>query len=82
MVIPALPQFLARHPKLEIILSVDDRRIDLIEEGVDCSIRVGALSDNRLVARSLGVIELINSASRGDLGAHPVLHTLDDPSRH
>jgi DNA-binding transcriptional LysR family regulator len=52
-VIPALPGFLAAHPELEIDVVLDDRPIDLIGEGIDVSLRMGRLADNRLVARKL-----------------------------
>lgn len=82
IVIPALAQFLASHPDLEIILGADDRRIDLVEEGVDCAIHVGPLADSSLVARPLGMIQLINCASPGYLAANPKLQHLDDLNRH
>jgi DNA-binding transcriptional LysR family regulator len=53
-VIPHLPVFLARHPELDIDVVMDDRAIDLIEEGVDVALRMGALSDSALTARRIG----------------------------
>jgi DNA-binding transcriptional LysR family regulator len=53
-IIPRLEEFLARYPGIAVDLVLDDRRIDLIEEGVDLAIRVGALEDSSLVARKLG----------------------------
>jgi DNA-binding transcriptional LysR family regulator len=49
-IIPALPAFLAAHPGLDLDLVLDDRRIDLVEEGIDIAIRAGALADSSLVA--------------------------------
>ncbi|WP_147061452.1 LysR family transcriptional regulator, partial [Kozakia baliensis] len=45
-VIPKLPQFLAEHPHLDVDIILDDRMIDLVAEGVDISLRMGALSDS------------------------------------
>lgn len=60
---PALPGLLARHPRLQLVLRSTDRKIDLVQEGVDCAIRVGALSDSSLVLRPLGRVSLVNCAS-------------------
>lgn len=54
-VIPRLPAFMARHPEIEIDLVMHDRFTDLIEEGVDLALRVGAVSDSSLVSRAIGV---------------------------
>ncbi|RZJ38216.1 MAG: LysR family transcriptional regulator, partial [Brevundimonas sp.] len=53
VIIPALPEFRTRYPDIELVLGVNDRPVDLIEEGVDCVIRGGALADTALIARRL-----------------------------
>ncbi len=53
-IVPRLPEFLAAHPNLEIDLVLDDRDIDLVEEGIDVSLRMGNLTDSTLTARKLG----------------------------
>lgn len=52
-ILPQLPRFLAEHPELEIDIILDDRVIDLVAEGIDLSLRMGALSDSSAVARKL-----------------------------
>jgi len=52
-VIPYLPRFLAAHPDLEVDVVLDDRTIDLLAEGIDVSLRMGALADSSVVARRL-----------------------------
>ena len=54
---PALPTFLARYPDLDVDLVLNDRRIDLIEEGFDVSLRISALEDSSLIARQLAPVE-------------------------
>jgi DNA-binding transcriptional LysR family regulator len=68
-VVPALPEFLAQHPGLQVELSCSDRRVDLVEEGFDCVVRVGAVHDPMLVARPLGHVSLVNAASPAYLAA-------------
>ena len=63
MVAPALPSLFRRYPKLQLSLGSTDRSIDLVQEGVDCAIRVGRLADSSLVVRPLGQFTLINCAS-------------------
>ena len=53
-IIPRLPAFLAEHPDVDIDVILDDRRIDMIEAGVDLALRMGALDDSRLIARKIG----------------------------
>ncbi|MFP3559324.1 LysR substrate-binding domain-containing protein [Paraburkholderia sp. SIMBA_049] len=53
-VLPLLDTFLSQHPKLEIDLTLDDRNIDLLEEGMDVSLRMGSLTDSAMTARRLG----------------------------
>ena len=52
-IVPYLPAFLAAHPAVEIDLILDDRAIDLVEEGIDVSLRMGSLPDSSLTARKL-----------------------------
>jgi DNA-binding transcriptional LysR family regulator len=60
---PALPRFRERYPKVSIDLRMCDRFTDLIEEGIDVAIRVGAPSDSRLIARPLAPHRLCAFAS-------------------
>jgi DNA-binding transcriptional LysR family regulator len=53
LIIPRLPEFLARHPGLDIDFLMDDRVIDLVSEGVDIALRMGDLADSTAVARKL-----------------------------
>ncbi|HEV7250546.1 MAG TPA: LysR family transcriptional regulator [Shinella sp.] len=70
IIAPALPEFLARYPQLDIELRVTDRAVNLVEESVDCVLRVGLLSDSGLVARKIGDLALINVASPAYLAAY------------
>ncbi|KPN20678.1 LysR family transcriptional regulator [Xanthomonas sp. Mitacek01] len=58
ILVPALPQFHARYPEIQLDLGVSDRRVDLIEENVDCVVRGGTITDQSLVARHVGDLQL------------------------
>lgn len=63
VLIPAIPDFLARYPDIRIDLGVSDRAVDLISDNVDCVIRGGPLDDSSLVARHIGNADLITCAT-------------------
>jgi DNA-binding transcriptional LysR family regulator len=67
VLIPLLPDFMAKYPDIRIELGVSDRSVDLISDNVDCVIRGGPLDNSTLVARSLGTAALITCATRGYL---------------
>ena len=54
LVIPHLPVFLASHPELSVDVVMDDRAIDVIEEGIDVALRMGSLKDSSATARKIG----------------------------
>lgn len=82
IIAPALPQFLARYPQIEIELGAKDRAVDLISEGVDCAIRVGAVRDDSLVARPLALLRQGSFASPAYLARHGVPQRPEDLPQH
>jgi DNA-binding transcriptional LysR family regulator len=72
ILIPAMPDFMARYPDVEVHLGVSDRPIDLISEGVDCVIRGGALSDTSLIARHICDPDYVTCAALSYLDAHGI----------
>ncbi|QAX84094.1 transcriptional regulator [Pseudomonas sp. DTU12.3] len=52
-IVPQLGPFLDQHPQLNIDLMLDDRNINLVEEGIDVALRMGALTDSGLTARKI-----------------------------
>ncbi len=81
-------RFARAHPRLKLELGIADRQVDLIREGYDVAIRVGALLDNRLTARRLTVLQPVlvaapaylarrgQPAERADLAEHACLRYL------
>ena len=82
IVAPALPGFFAQHPEVTLELRSTDRAIDLVQEGVDCVLRVGPLASSSLVARPLGQFTLINCASPAYLARHGTPRTPQDLAAH
>lgn len=67
---PALPEWLAAHPGLELELDLTDRAVDLIGEGFDCAVRIGRLADSSLVARRLAPARRVACAAPAYLARH------------
>ncbi len=70
--LPALPEFLARYPEIQLHVGEGDRLVDLVAEGIDCVIRVGQPAESGLVGRQLGVLEEGTFASPAYLERHGV----------
>jgi DNA-binding transcriptional LysR family regulator len=68
-VAPLIPAFLARHPELEVSLSLDDRVLDLVAEGVDVGIRIAPQADPSLVGVKLASNRRVVVASPAYLNA-------------
>lgn len=81
-VMPRLPEFMAKHPHLELEISSTDRRVDLLSEGFDCVVRVGAQPDQTVVARRVCEFAMVNCASPAYLARYGVPQHLEDLARH
>ncbi len=53
-VAPALSEFMALHPEVEVVLSLTDKVVDLVGDGVDIAIRTGQQPDSSLISRRIG----------------------------
>lgn len=62
-VVPLIPAFHERYPDVEMETLVSDRFVDLVEDGVDLAIRIGALADSALVARKIATTQRVTVAS-------------------
>jgi DNA-binding transcriptional LysR family regulator len=82
VLVPLLARLVARHPKLALDVALSDRYVDLIQEGFDAVVRVGALRDSSLVARPFGAQEHIVCASPGYLAARGKPATPDALGAH
>jgi DNA-binding transcriptional LysR family regulator len=62
---PGLPGFLARYPELQLHISEGDRLVDLVREGIDCVLRVGAPQDSDMVGRRVAMLDEVTCAAPG-----------------
>ncbi|WP_027230828.1 LysR family transcriptional regulator [Phyllobacterium sp. UNC302MFCol5.2] len=81
-VIPALPDFLNRYAALELSIGEGDRLVDLVQEGVDCVLRVGDLKDSTMVGRKIAEMQQVTCASPAYLARHGEPRSLDDLAGH
>jgi DNA-binding transcriptional LysR family regulator len=79
---PVLPEFLTRHPLIELDLLPTDRVIDMVEEGVDVAIRIGRLADTSFMARKIGEDKRLICAAPAYLARHGTPRRPADLARH
>ena len=77
-----IADFSRRHPRVEFDLDLNDRRIDLLEEGVDLAVRIGRLADSSLIARRLFEARTVVCASQAYLEEHGTPQTPDELRDH
>jgi DNA-binding transcriptional LysR family regulator len=78
----AIADFMSRYGDLKVELTLNDRFIDPLEEGVDVTIRIGTLADSSLIARKLAPARRVLAASPGYIKAHGTPTTPADLTRH
>jgi DNA-binding transcriptional LysR family regulator len=81
-VAPLAAAFRNKHPKVSLELGLNDRYVDLTEEGWDIAIRIGHLADSSLIARKLAPATLVVAASPGYLAARGQPQTVQDLVQH
>ena len=74
--------FLMRHPDIQVDLVLSDRNMDLIDNGVDIALRIGALENSGLVARELGTVKRITVASPAYLQRRGTPATPEELAQH
>ncbi|NHV24886.1 LysR family transcriptional regulator [Burkholderia sp. D-99] len=80
--IPALPDFHARYPDLRVVIGTTDRFVDLVADGIDCAVRIGAMSDTSLVARRIGELAQVNCAAPAYLERYGTPRSPDELPDH
>ncbi|VFT33168.1 transcriptional regulator [Pseudomonas aeruginosa] len=79
---PIIADFMSQHPRLEIVLQMDDRLTDFEKEGYDLSIRVTRLDDSSLIARPLANSQRVVCCSPDYAERHGTLDTLEQLMQH
>jgi LysR family transcriptional regulator for bpeEF and oprC len=82
VIVPALADFRARYPLLELDIGASDRYVDLVHDGVDCVVRGGEQADSGLIARRLALLTQVTCASAGYAAQHGLPQTLDELAAH
>jgi len=79
---PAIAEFQHKHPRVELELNLNDRRVDLVDEGFDMAIRISQLDDSTLMARKIAPCRMVAFASPEYLAAHGEPETPADLAHH
>ena len=79
---PLLSEFAQRHPLVTVELGLNDRLVDLAEEGWDLAIRIGSLSSSSLIARRIAACRTVVCAAPSYLAAHGKPRTVSDLAQH
>ncbi len=82
ILIPKLCDFHTRYPDIELVIGMGDRPVDMVQEAVDCVIRVGDLSDSTMVARRIGTFQGLTCAAPRYLERHGEPRTIEDLQQH
>lgn len=82
IVMPLLAGLLHEHPQLQLDVRLQDAYADLVRDGLDLAVRIGALHDSRLVARRIDWQQLLVVASPAYLDQHGTPRRIEDLSRH
>ena len=81
-IVPALPNFLAQYPEINIDLMMSNFPVDLVERNIDVDIRIGKLVDSSLVARKLAASERVVCAAPRYLDGKPAIDAPSDLAAH
>jgi DNA-binding transcriptional LysR family regulator len=81
-IVPRISAFLKRYPDVSVDIVMSDTFTDLIEQGIDLAIRVGAISDPGLVAKRIGIVRRVTVASPAYLKASGTPRTPHDLTTH
>lgn len=79
---PIVADYVTQHPEVKLDISLSDRFVDLIEDGFDLAIRIGALPESGLIARKLGSVCAVICASPAYLKRHGAPKTPEDIAQH
>lgn len=82
VVLPEIPGFLSSYPDLAVDVDLSDRIVDFADEGLDLAVRIGEITDSRVIAKRIYTIRFVTCASPAYLARHGVPRKPEDLARH
>lgn len=82
LILPRIASFHAAWPEVELVIGMAERLVDLVQEGIDCAVRVGQLQDSAMVGRQIGSMRFVTCAAPSYLAAHGMPQRLEDLAGH
>lgn len=82
ILVPMLCDFRSKYPGIDLVVGMTDRPVDMVQEAVDCVIRIGELKDPNMVARRIGTMEFITCAAPRYLATHGAPKTIAELAGH
>jgi LysR family transcriptional regulator, regulator for bpeEF and oprC len=82
LVLPRIAEFCTAYPEVNLNLSLTDRLVDIMQEGIDCTVRVGHLQDSSMVGRQIGTMRFVICAGPSYLERHGTPRTIQDLQSH
>jgi DNA-binding transcriptional LysR family regulator len=79
---PAIAAFAAAHPQLRFDVELSDRAVDIVDEGLDLALRIGAIGSQALIGRRIGTMDLLTCAAPAYLARHGTPAVPADLARH
>ncbi|MGB6240999.1 MAG: LysR family transcriptional regulator [Castellaniella sp.] len=82
VLVPRLCEFHHRYPDIELVVGMSDRVVDMVQEAVDCALRIGELQDSTLVAKRIGVFRTLTCAAPSYIERYGKPERIEDLGRH
>lgn len=82
IVLAQIHDFHARYPEIDLLLGLSNAPVHLVQDGVDCAIRIGVLTDSNLIARRIGEFQNITCASAAYIDRYGMPNTVEDLDHH
>lgn len=82
ILIPALCDFHQRYPNIELAIGMHDRAVDLVQDAIDCVIRIGELRGPNLVGKRIGTLDVVTCAAPSYIESHGVPATIPELAGH
>ncbi|WP_317203999.1 LysR family transcriptional regulator [Janthinobacterium sp.] len=82
LILPRLPEFRRRYPDIELLITLGDRLVDLVQDGIDCALRIGHLQDSSLIGRRVGTLHFVTCAAPAYLAEHGAPASLEALGGH